>query len=222
MLIRHLTTTFIAIAVCCFANAAIAGDTDAPAGYVEPVQVELSEADLEEIKTLMIQHAAVLVSSPGIKHVDAQQVGEAVTASVLFYPHEQSGGIAHAINAQCHKETADVSWVCPSGSLRSYLQVPGQDFEVRVFGSVDYDMALALIKVTGDVIRSHPNLGVETPDTVVVIVPTQDTMTVGWGDSEGFLRVHVEAMPVAGGRARTPEGWRVTSVNDQPWQPTGS
>jgi len=217
MLTPDLATAFATSVALCLFGLAMAAEEDVLPAYEEPVQVELSEGDLEEIRTVMTRNAAVLVSSPGIKHVDAQQNRGAITASVLFFPHEQSGGIAHAVNAQCHKATPESSWVCPSGSLRSYLQIPRQDFEVRVFGNIDYDMALALIEATGEAVRSHPNLGVETPDTVVVIIPMEDTMMVGWGDSEGFLRVNVEAVPVAGGRAQTSGGWRVTKVNDQPW-----
>ena len=187
----------------------------AAAEIQSPVQVELSDSDLDEIKAVMIQNAAVLVSSPGIKHASAQESGGAITATVLFYPHEQSSGISHAVNATCHKPRPEAPWTCPSGSLRSYLQIPGQEFEVRVFGNIDYDMALALIAATGEAMRAHPNLGVETPDTVVVILPVEESMTVGWGDSKGFVRVHVEAVPIEGGRARDPRGWRVTRINDE-------
>jgi hypothetical protein len=76
-------------------------------------------------------------------------------------------------------------------------------------------MALALIDATGAALRTHPDLGIETPDTVVVILPSDESMSVGWGDSEGFVRVHVEAVPIKGGRARDSRGWRVTKINDE-------
>ena len=180
------------------------------------VQVELTGSDLDEIRAVMIRNAAVLVSSPGVKHVSAQKSGDAITATVLFYPHEKSGGISHAVNANCHKTGPEAPWTCLSGSLRSYLQIPGQDFEVRVFGSIDYEMALALIDATRAAAHAHSDPGVETPDTVVVILPSEESMTVGWGDSKGFVRVHIEAAPIEGGRARDPRGWRVTKINDEP------
>jgi hypothetical protein len=187
----------------------------AAAEIQNPVQVELTDSDLEEIRAVMIRNAAVLVSSPGIKHASAQKSGDAITATVLFYPHEQSGGISHAVNANCHKTGPEAAWTCPSGSLRSYLQIPRQDFEVRVFGSIDYEMALALIDATGAALRAHSDQDGNTPDTVVVILPTEESMTVGWGDSEGFVRVHIEAVPIEGERARDPRGWRVTKINDE-------
>jgi hypothetical protein len=209
------TLAVVTTAVLCASGLvlAVAGDDEVPLAYEEPTQVELSDGDLEEIKAVMTQNAAVLVSSPGIKHVSAHQSEGAITAAVLFYPHEQSGGISHAVNANCHKSNAEAPWTCPSGSLRSYLQIPAQDFEVRVFGSIDYDAALALIDATGEVLRAHPDPDLKTANTVVVIVPTEASMTVGWGDRKGFVKAHVEAVPIEGGEARDPRGWKVTTVN---------
>jgi hypothetical protein len=184
----------------------------------QPAEVALSDADLEKIRNIMVANTPVLASSAGIKTVSAFDSGGPVTASVVFHPHEQSGGISHAVIANCGKAGPEAPWTCPAGSLRSYLQLPGQEFEVRIAGDMEYEAALAIIEATRAAIEVYAEPVTETPDTAVMIYPeNQETMMVGWGDRNGRLKVSVEVVTMDGKDRHDPRSWQVVSIGGKPW-----
>ncbi len=184
----------------------------ASGGWQEPVDVALTDADLAEITNVMVQNAPILAASPGIKWSSASRTNDVIHASVIFYPHEESGGIGHAVNASCVKE-GDAPWKCPSGQLRSYMQVPGQDFRMRVLGTVDYDSAIALVDVTGRALGEDATIDTSEVDTAVLICCFEEGgATVVWGTSEGYSRVGVTAKAIPGQSPREAAGWEVVGV----------
>lgn len=202
--------------MCSIAEAVEPLDEETAREWVEPVEIELTEADLAEIKDVMIRNAPVLASSPGIKHTSAQKQGDEIGAQVLFYPYTESGGVAHAINASCYRAKPDDPWQCPAANLRTYLQLPAQEFQVRVIGNIDYDVAVALVDATGNALREHAiSADYTPPDTAVMIVSNSDeVVTVGWGDSEGYLKLNVEARAMDRQNLRDPRSWQVININD--------
>lgn len=207
----------MAAAVICL-SAAVVGfaEEHVAAEWSPPVEVELSDKDMAEIRTVMIGHAPVLAASPGIKSASAYQDDNGTHADVVFYPHEETGGVAHAVSANCGRVTVDAPWICRSGRLRTYLQIPGQAFHVRVLGNIDYEAAVALIDATRDALQADTGLVGESPDTAVMIYGTAPHgVTVGWGDSDGHFLVSLDAALVDGGDPRSAEDWRVVQMTDQ-------
>ncbi len=182
--------------------------------WQEPVHVSLTEADLAAITDVMVQNAPIVAASPGVKWSSASRTDDTIHARVLFHPHKETGGIGHAVNAFCVKE-GDAPWKCPSGNLRSYMQVPGQDFRMRVMGTVDYDAAIALVDATGQALKEDPSIDTSEVDTAVLICCFDEGgATVNWGTSEGYSRVSVTAMPIPGRSRREAAGWEIVDLND--------
>ncbi len=182
--------------------------------------VPVSEADLEEITTVMITRVPELASSPGIKSATAYRSAGTVSATVEFHPHARRGGMSRAIVAHCGQAEHEGPWTCESGSLRNYLQLHGQEFEVRVTGDVEYDVAMALIEATRGAVGAYPyrDSEIDMPDTVVMIFPgKKDTMAIGWGSKTGTLELSFRVALIDGRDQSDPRGWRVISVNNEPW-----
>ena len=154
-----------AAAISVYASAGIAGDPPADE-WQPPAEVQLSDRDLEEIRTVMIGHAPMLASSPGVKFASAHEAhrgSSKIVVNVVFHPFADEGGMARALSANCERTGVDEPWICRSGRSRAYLRVPGQGFRPVLLVEIDYESALALIEATRDALRTDPVYGADPP-----------------------------------------------------------
>ncbi len=205
--------TRIAVAACAVAVLATpAADAGCPAGDNAHERVELTDADVDEIHTLMVGNEPVLAASPGVKAVEARCARGLIYATVYFYPHTEKAGIGEAVKAHCERAADGGPWDCPRGELRLYVQVPGQDFPVRISGQLDYETAIALIDATRGKGPVRTDAGIAT-DTAVLITGGRDAMWVGWGDREGHLAMSVHTRLIEGADPREARSWEIVEVD---------
>jgi hypothetical protein len=170
--------------------------------------VPLSQEDLRDITAQVMVKHPLLASSPGIKYADADRIGESEDwATVIFYPHSESAGIKEAFQVECNKMVATTTWKCEEPSIRRYLALDTQDFEVRVTGPIDSYAAVALIEATRKVLPVRVNDLSDVPDTAMMLRSYDDSATVSWVNFKGRAHQLVKARLVEGGDPTRSQDW---------------
>jgi hypothetical protein len=187
--------------------AAVAGAQPAP-GADEP----LSESERQQITLSLIQRYPELASSPGIKAASAPppDARGRVVISVIYYPHAERHGIKHAFEALCERRYPNPStpWTCDDVSIRRYLQLESQDWEVRIRGDISAQSALALIDGSRRDLRASTTDASHLPNTAILIVPHADGgYRITWGIPDGQSRLTMLARLAEGGDASNPDDW---------------
>lgn len=170
--------------------------------------VLLTDADLTEITLRVLEARPMLSSSPGIKAADAYRAyPSGDSASVIFFPHADSGGVKQAFQVQCERDVPDGAWRCPYIGIRRYMQVEGQDFETRVRAGIGSDVARTLIDATRSVARAGAAPASPPLDTAIMIIEVTDHFLVAWGSGDGQYSVSVQARLRQGGNPRDAQDW---------------
>lgn len=179
-------------------------------------RVELTDADLSEIRLSVLEARPMLAASAGIKHADAFRGWPPVIhANVIFHPHADSGGVKQAFQVSCERALPDGAWSCPRIGLRRYLTVPGQAWEVRLRADIDSDAARALIEATRETARHAPAVGTQAPEAAISVIAIEDYYLVTWGRADGEQLVSVQARLRDAGHARDPLAWDTAVVEDE-------
>ena len=179
------------------------------AGYAFGDDVPLDESDHQDITLQVLKENPVLSSSPGIKFAEATRArGSTDMAGVIFYPHVESAGIKQAFQVNCSRHEPDHSWKCDPVTLRRYLQLDSQDFEVRVKGDIGSVEALALIQATRETVQASATGNSITSKTAIMVYPDSVGYQVTWGSVEGYHEVTVYARLRDNGNPSIAEDWQ--------------
>ena len=198
-------------------NVAMANAEEASsAGYSFGDDVPLDESDLQDITLEVLKENPVLSSSPGIKYAEATRArGSTDMAGVIFYPHVESAGIKQAFQVNCSRHEPDHSWKCDPVTLRRYLQLDSQDFEVRVKGDIGFVEALALIQATRKTVQASASDNSITSKTAIMIYPDNVGYRITWGSVEGYQEITVRAHVRDGGNPSIAEDWQANIANQK-------
>lgn len=161
----------------------------------------------------LLERYPALSSSPGVKVASAVPEGPGTTTvtNVIFYPHTEHHGIKEAYQALCSRKFPSKSWTCGHVTIRRYVRLASQDFEVRVKGDITTDAALAAIEASRRELRSGSDQGTDRPDTAIFVFPAGDgSYYVHWGTPEGYGRLTVRARLLDGGDPTNPDDWHAT------------
>jgi hypothetical protein len=197
----------------------VAGADSADPGIEQ--EVPLTEAERLQITMSLLQQYPELASSPGVKAAGAYVGGPGPTdnASVIFYPHSDSHGIKEAFEAFCLREHASETWTCDEVTIRRYLSLPSQDFEVRVKGDISSEAAIALIEASRRDLQASATQVSDLPSTAIMILPLSDGgYLIDWGTQEGYIKLNMRAELAAGGDPADSDAWHVRIV-EFPEQP---
>ena len=145
------------------------------------------------MRLVVINEAPIVASSPGIKYAGAQRSARADIADIIFYPHSETSGIKHAIQAKFWRKDYGDAWKLSSTSQRDYIELDSQDWEVRVKGGFSFDVVQALIAATRDAMHTSIADAVDRPRVVIQVFPYNDSVLVIWGDSGGQGGLTVQA-----------------------------
>ena len=174
-------------------------------------EVLLDAHDLREITLQVLDSNPLLSSSPGVKFASALcSVRSVELADVIFYPHADHAGIREAFQVQCRRQGSGQSWTCDDVSIRRYLQLESQAFEVRVTAGIGSDEALALIRATREFLRANAAGGPDIPQTAVMIHPYRDGYLVSWGSPEGHIQMTAQARLSEDGDPADSQAWRAS------------
>lgn len=208
----------LALAVSLFAMATMSvvrAADDAPEPHVDfNCELELTASDLDAITMDILAKYPILSASSGVRFSRGSRchpTGE--QAQVLFSPHSETGGVKHALQAYCARDTSDSPWSCPNVEVRRYVRLDTQDFEVRVVGDIDLDGVLALTEATRSLAASA--LPDSRADTVMIIVAENDGYFVGWGSETGRESVSLQAQLRTGGNTANAADWYVVVLTDE-------
>jgi hypothetical protein len=171
--------------------------------------VPLDRSDLQNITLQVMQKNPLLSSSPGIKFASAQRdMGSTDIASIVYFPHAESGGIKQAFQVRCVRKAPGEHWKCEDPELRRYLRLDSQDWEVRVTANIGTEHALALIQATRGTVRASNAAGSAIPETAVMILPDGNDYLVSWGSPDGSHELTVRGHLRDGGNPTNPEDWQ--------------
>jgi hypothetical protein len=187
---------------------------DSPDRRIEQ-DVPLTEAERLQITLTLLEQHPELASSPGVKAAGAYLGGPGPTdgAYVVFYPHADSHGIKEAFQAFCLRKRASETWTCDDVTMRRYISVPSQDFEVRVMGDISFEATLALIEASRRDLQAGANQVAALPSTAIIILPLRDgAYLIDWGTKEGYAKLTMRAELTDGGDSADPNAWRARIV----------
>jgi hypothetical protein len=185
----------------------------------EPLRSEFEEAvplpadELRQITVSLLERYPQLAASPGVKVAAAPLggPGKSVGTAVVFYPHSESLGIKEALVAYCGRTYPDKNWTCPAVEVRSYAQLPSQDFEVRVRGEISSAAALAAIEGSRRDLQAVVTDGSDLPSTAIMVKAQEDgRYFVTWGTPEGLSRVVMLARLTPGGDPTNSDDWQAS------------
>lgn len=172
-------------------------------------ELPLSQAELDQISADVLAKNPLLASSPGIKFAHAQRsVRSTDIADIIFYPHAELAGLKQAFQVQCRRQGPVETWICSEAEIRSYLKLATQEFEVRVGGGIEMDVALALIEATRLVAHAAAIDQSKIANTAVAIWPRRDRYLVTWGSAEGFQTIITQAFLPDDGDPTDPADWQ--------------
>ena len=183
--------------------------------------VPLPEAELRQITVSLLQLHSELASSPGVKAAGAYVGGPGPTDSayVVFYPHTETHGIKEAFQAYCLRERASQTWTCDEVTIRRYVSLPSQDFEVRVTGDISSEATFALIDASRRDLQASATAVPDLPSTAIMILPLREGgYLIEWGTREGYWRLTMRAELVEGGDPADSDAWHARIV-EFPAQP---
>lgn len=210
----HALSVSAATLIWLLATPSIAGET----ATEEPIlgdDVPLSEAELRGITAQALILYPQLASSPGVKAAYAQRsVRNTDLADIVYYPHSETGGVKEAYQLGCTRQVGEPAWTCDDVSIRRYLSLETQDFEVRVVGDIGNDEAMAVIDATRRALPEPVIAATEVPLTVIMVRPLRqgDDYLVWWRhgvDASNSEQLMMRASPVAGGDTAHYGGWQV-------------
>lgn len=172
--------------------------------------VPLSEQDLRDITDQVLAREPMLSSSPGIKFAEAIRFeGSEDEAVVIFHPHQESGGIKEAYQAECFRQVPVAAWTCKAPEIRRYLSLDSQDYEVRVTGPISSDAAVAFLEATRRVLPARDDANSDVPDTAMKLSSFGDSAHVVWVNFEGRAHQVVKGRVAEGGDPALADDWVV-------------
>lgn len=173
--------------------------------------VPLPEDERQQITISLLERYPLLASSPGVKAADASPSGCPATSEVtvvIFYPHSEHHGIKEAFEALCERVYPHKAWMCDRVTIRRYLQLASQDFEVRVKAKITSEAALALIEGSRRDLQATVIDESGRPDTAIIIMPHKNgSYRITWGTPEGYAKLTMLAQLMEGGDPANPEDW---------------
>jgi len=195
-----------------------AAGADSPDRAVDE-PASLPEAELREITLSLLQLYPELAASPGVKASALYTGGPGPLdgASVIFYPHADSHGIKEAFQVYCQRAHASQTWMCDEVTIRRYLRLDSQDFEVRLTGPISAEAALALIDASRRDLQASMTDATDLPSTTISIMPQccgrwDGSYLVTWGTPEGYGKLDMLARLAEGGDPVKPDAWHATIV----------
>ena len=179
--------------------------------------VPLDEVDIQKITLQVLATNPLLSSSPGVKYASAQRsvwsidiAGFIEHADIIYYPHTESAGIKEAFQVICWRQDSNQSWTCDEATIRRYVQLESQDFEVRIKGKIGSEEALALIQATRDTLQASVTDGSIISQTVTMVIPYDDGYLVTWRGAEESHTLMVQARLSDGGNPAKSEDWQAS------------
>ena len=122
----------------------------------------------------------------------------------------ESAGIKEAFQVHCWRQIRNELWTCDEATIRRYVQLESQDFEVRIRGEIGSEEALALIQATRDTVQASVTDGSIIPRTAMMVLPRKDGYLVTWRSSEGYPSLLVQAHLRDGGNPANSEDWQAS------------
>lgn len=181
----------------------------------EHEDVPLSQDDLRDITAQVMARQPLLASSPGIKVADADRVWDEEFAFVVYHPHSDEAGIKQAFQVECARKPPVKTWNCEDPSIRRYLALATQDYEVRVTGPIGYTAAMALIEASRQVLPLVTDTGIGVPDTVRNISSFDDGASVVWVSSKGESAILIKGQLTEGSDPAQPGHWILSRFDRQ-------
>lgn len=178
--------------------------------HSESDNVPLSEDDLRDITAQVMAKHPLLSSSPGIKVADADRVWGEEFAFVVYHPHSEEAGIKQAFQVECARKPPNKAWNCEDASIRRYLALATQNYEVRVTGPIGFSGAMALIEASRQALPLVADEGIAVPDAVRNISSFDDGANVVWVNFEGNSAILIEGHLAEGGDPAQPDDWIVS------------
>lgn len=199
------------VAVTLLHSLSVSADSRSADDHTETDSVPLSQEDLRDITAQVTAKQPLLSSSPGIKYAEATRIDRwsEDIADVIYYPHFESAGIKEAFQVGCTRKIPNTAWTCEDATIRRYLTMDTQDFEVRVRGSISSDAAIALIEATRSLLPVRAADSSDVPDTAMTLSSYDDSATVVWVNFEGRSHLIVKGRLAEGGDPTRPEDWIV-------------
>ena len=199
------------VAVTLLHSLSVSADSRSADDHTETDSVPLSQEDLRDITAQVTAKQPLLSSSPGIKYAEATRIDRwsEDIADVIYYPHFESAGIKEAFQVGCTRKIPNTAWTCEDATIRRYLTMDTQDFEVRVRGSISSDAAIALIEATRSLLPVRAADSSDVPDTAMTLSSYDDSATVVWVNFEGRSHLIVKGRLAEGSDPTRPEDWIV-------------
>lgn len=171
--------------------------------------VPLPDDEIQQITLSLLQRYPQLAASPGVKAASAPppETPGFVGTTVIYHPHTERLGIKEAYEAHCLRQYPDKAWTCEDVTIRRYLQLDSQSWEVRVLGDISADAASALIDGSRrDLQAGVPDMPL--PSTAILITPhTDGDYRITWGIPDGRIKLTMLAHLTEGGDPENPEHW---------------
>jgi len=179
--------------------------------HSETDNVPLNQEDLRDITAQVMAKHPLLSSSPGIKYAEATRIDRwsEDVADVIYFPHFESAGIKEAFQVGCSRKIPNTAWTCEDATIRRYLALDTQDYEVRVRGSISSNAAIALIEATRKVLPVRTADISDVPNTAMTLSSYDDSGIVSWVNFEGRSHLMVKGWLAEGGDPTRPEDWIV-------------
>jgi len=179
-----------------------------------PEAVPLPDDELRQITLSLLERYPQLASSPGVKAAGVMDESgrgpdETVASYVIFYPHTETHGIKEAFETVCQRKQASRTWVCNEPTIRRYMRLASQEYEVRVKGEITSEAALALIEASRRDLRASA-AGHDFPDTAIMVHTQRDRTFVQWGTPQGLSNVIMVGKLTEGGDPTNPDDWHAT------------
>ena len=178
--------------------------------HTRPDSIPLTQEDLRDITAQVMAKQPLLSSSPGIKVADASRVWGEEFAFVVYHPHSEEAGIKHAFQVECARKPPNKTWNCEDASIRRYLALATQDYEVRVTGPIAFSAAMALIEASKQVLPLVAHEGIAVPDTVRNISSFDDSANVVWVSFTGNSAILIQGHLAEGDDPAQPDSWIVS------------
>lgn len=180
----------------------------------QPESVPLSQDDLRDITAQVMATQPILSSSPGIKLADAILIDEEDIALVIYYPHSEEAGVKKAFQVECSRVRPSKVWSCDDASIRRYVALDTQDYEVRLTGPIEFGAVMALIEASRRILPLISDDGLAIPDTVRNISSFDDGgASIVWVNSESGSFVQIVGHLPEGGNPTQPGDWVVNKFD---------